>query len=307
MSYRLPNLQYPFPSDVSRFAADVDEECYRWGEKMGIYHLGDPADYRSIQVGWLAAYTCPRGTREGLQLLADWQMWLFAFDDGFCDESEHGRRPDAMVRRVTEFLGILEGACPASEDPFDQGLADVTGRLADRAEGFQQARFVAAVRGYFMAQCWEAANRAAGSVPSFPEYAYMRRHSGAVRTCTAISDVAGGFALSAREYDHPDVVAATDAAINIACWANDILSYPKETRRSQVVHSLPVVLGAEQGMAKAAKAHDSEVTRYLDKEQRIRGWAGPQLQRYLDDLRFWITGNLAWSKNSGRYQNQESA
>jgi len=46
----LPRLGYPFGWQVSPFAAEVDEACYRWGERMGIYHLGDPQEYRRTQV-----------------------------------------------------------------------------------------------------------------------------------------------------------------------------------------------------------------------------------------------------------------
>jgi hypothetical protein len=302
----IPELIYPFAAQVSPFAADVDEECYRWGERQGIYYLGNARDYRRTRVGWLAAYTSPRGSREGLQLLADWQMWLFAFDDGFCDESEYGHLPDAMIRRVTRFLGILEGARSPGDGPFDIALADVTARLAVCSQGFQRARFLSAVRGYFMAQCWETANRATGDLPQLDEYVYMRRHSGAVRTCTALSDVAGNCAVPAADYDHPEVAELTDVAINIICWANDILSYPKEISRSKIVQSLPTILDSEYGIAKALSMHDREVRRYIKMEKDIRAWAGPQLSWYLDELRFWIAGNLEWSLSSGRYRSEEA-
>ena len=304
----LPRLSYPFGWQVSPFAAEVDEACFLWGERMGIYCFGDPQEYRRTRVGWLAAYTCPRGTREGLRLLADWQMWLFAFDDGFCDESEHGARPEAMARRVTGFLGVLEGARPPAGDPFDLALADLLARLARSATGLQMARFTCAVRGYFLAQCWEAVNRADRTLPQLAEYVHMRRHSGAVPTCTALIDVVGGFELPPEQYDHPDLAALTNMAVNVVCWANDILSYPKEARRSHIVHSLPAVLAHQHGLdagqaiAEVAQMHDHEVRRYLQAEERVRAWTSPLAHRYLDDLRFWMSGNLQWSHSTGRYQ-----
>jgi hypothetical protein len=275
---------------------------------MGIYLLGDPQEYRRTRVGWLAAYTCPHATREGLRLLADWQMWLFAFDDGFCDESEHGSHPHDITRRVTGFLGVLEGARPPTTDPFDLALADLATRLQRHTTGSQRARFTSAVRGYFLAQCWEATNRADHTPPPPAEYIHMRRHSGAVPTCTALIDVAGGFELPAHHYDHPQITALTDMAVNIACWANDILSHPKEARRSPVVHSLPAVLAhhhhldTEQAITQVAHLHDQHVHRYLPAEAQVRAWADPLTHRYLDDLRFWMSGNLQWSHTTGRYQ-----
>jgi hypothetical protein len=305
--FALPLLSYPFPYRVSRFAVEVDETSFRWGERMGIFHLGDPQEYRRTHVGRLAATTCPRGTRVGLRLLADWQTWLFAFDDGYCDESEHGFSPDALLRRAVGLLGILEGTPPEPDDPFGIALADLWARLVSSSEGYQRSRFASAVNAYLLAQCWEAVNRSAGVPPALTEYVYMRRHGSAVRTCTALVDVAGGFQLGAQDYDHPDVVALTDTAINVVCWANDILSYPKELRRSAAVHSLPAVLEHEkpQGIRAAietvVRMHDEEVARYVADEEPVRAWADPSLRRYLDDLRFWMVGNQYWARQSGRY------
>jgi hypothetical protein len=51
-----------------------------------------------------------------------------------------------------------------------------------------------------------------------------------------------------------------------------------------------------------AQMHDREVARYLESEQRVRVRASPALHRYLDDLRFWMSGNLQWSHSTGRYR-----
>ena len=47
--------------------------------------------------------------------------------------------------------------------------------------------------------------------------------------------------------------------------------------------------------------HDREVARYIAAEGAVREHASAQLHRYLDDLRFWMRGNLDWSIESERY------
>ena len=44
--------------------------------------------------------------------------------------------------------------------------------------------------------------------------------------------------------------------------------------------------------------HDREVARYIAAEGAVREHASAQLHRYLDDLRFWMRGNLDWSIES---------
>jgi len=61
-------------------------------------------------------------------------------------------------------------------------------------------------------------------------------------------------------------------------------------------------LDAAQSLDMTAQMHDREVARYLESEQRVRVRAGPALHRYLDDLRFWMSGNLRWSRSTGRYR-----
>ncbi|MFJ2830196.1 hypothetical protein ACIPC1_21990 [Streptomyces sp. NPDC087263] len=81
-------------------------------------------------------------------------------------------------------------------------------------------------------------------------------------------------------------------ATNIACWANDSPSHPKESARSRIVQSRPVVLsarlhvGVQDALRLAADPHEGEAT--------VRANAGPQLHRYLDDLRFRKRGNREW-------------
>lgn len=305
----LPRLSYPFKAEVSPHARRVDELNFQWARTMGLFSATDAAErFRGIRVGWLAGRTSPRSTPQGLQLLADWQMWLFAFDDAFCDESATGDRPDLLARTVTRYLGIIEELqAPPGDDPFAGALADVSGRIRRRANPVQWARFLRTVSGYFLAQCWEAANRGQHSPPGLAEYVHMRRHSGAVPTCMALIDVAGEFSLTAQEFDDPRVVSLSGCATNVACWANDILSYPKEISRSSAVHSLPAVLSAEFGIGanealrRTAAMHDREVARYIAAEGAVREHASAQLHRYLDDLRFWMRGNLDWSIESERY------
>jgi hypothetical protein len=306
----LPVLHCPFGSEISPHADEVDRHTTEWASACGL--LANPADesrYREARVGRLAARTSPGATVEALSLLADWQMWLFVFDDRCCDESETGTHPERLSQVIAGLIPVLDGAAGGAHQagPFATALADLIRRITLAASGPQLCRFLSAVRGYFLAQFWEAAHRAAGQPAGLAEYQAMRRHSGAVPTCVALMDVAGGFELPEGEFCRPDVRAVTDIAVNVTCWANDILSYPKEAARSLKVHSLPAVLVRERGLspagaiAAAAAMHDAEVARYLRSEEPVRRRASPELRRYLDGLRAWMSGNFYWSLETGRY------
>lgn len=308
--FSVPELLCPFEEEISSHADEIDAHVVRWACRFDLAE--DASEYDrlgSTKVGRLAARTTPRGSLTALKLLADWQMWLFLFDDRYSDESADGADLGQLSRLVTGFMLVLDNGDEREYrvDPFTRALGDLVDRLLAAATSLQSFRFITAVRGYFLAQFWEAAHRADDAPAGLAEYVAMRRHSGAVPTCMALIDFASGFELSAREFWRPDIRTVSDIAVNVTCWANDILSFPKESERSLKVHSLPAVLAFErqlpvqEAVELAAAMHDAEVVRFLEIEEPIRRDAGPELVRYLDGLRSWMAGNFHWSLETGRY------
>ena len=306
----MPRLACPFDEEISPHADDVDRHVVDWALHFDLPRdTAEAARLGQTKVGRLAARTAPRASQEALELLADWQMWLFLFDDQYCDESVTGADLNQLSQLVTAIMLVLDNHTDSRyrSGPFTTALAQLVNRLKSVATNPQASRFISAVRGYLIAQFWEAGHRAADQPASLAEYMAMRRHSGAVPTCMALIDVADGFELRSDLFWRADVRALSDIAVNVTCWANDILSFPKETERSFKVHSLPAVLAGErqlpmdEAMAIAATMHDTEVTRYLEAESSTRDGAGPELLRYLAGLRSWMAGNFHWSLETGRY------
>jgi Terpene synthase family 2, C-terminal metal binding len=305
----IPPLYCPFPDHVHPEADEIDRKSLRWLDGFGL--IADPAvraRFGRSKIGWLASRTTPHADAELVQLLSDWQMWLFAFDDVRSEESEAGAHPGLMARSLVSYLRILQepDTQVREEDPFTAALRDLPRRLGLVASQVQVDRFVTSVLGYWFAQVWEATNRADAVWPTVEEYTAMRVHTGAVPTCLALIDVVGRFELPAAELARHDVKALTTKAINVVCWANDIHSYEKEIARSNHPVNLPTLLHCRDGgtiqeaIDLAARMHDDEVAAYCDLRRRIA--AGPKLERYLDGLQSWMRGNLTWSLSTGRYQ-----
>jgi hypothetical protein len=141
-----------------------------------------------------------------------------------------------------------------------------------------------------------------------PEYIRMRRHCSAVPTCLALIDVVNGFELSQELWCSPAVRAAADAATDITCWTNDVLSLRKEEERSTELLSLPAVLGRRQGLSlvdalrRCTEMIDARIRDFLEAQQPLLATGDPALVRFCADLRHWIAGNLAWSRETGRYR-----
>jgi hypothetical protein len=306
----LPRLRSPFAAELHRQTAVAESATLAWADRFGL--AADPAVRRRLAVtrsARLAGRVSPQATLPGLLLNADWQTWLFLFDDAYCDESDLGRRSADTAKTASRVAQVLEtGQLPEREwNPFLVALADLRSRLLRMATPEQFDRFVAQAVFYLLALTWEAAHREHGTLAGFAEYVSMRRHSGGVPTCLALIDVINGFELRDPAWSSPRLRALTDAATDITCWANDILSYPKEVRRSTEVLSLPAVLARENGLpiaqaiAEAARLHDERIAEYQKLESPLMRDGDEQIRGYLADLRHWISGNLAWSYETGRY------
>lgn len=306
----MPRLRSPFPSALHEQVATAEAATLAWADRFGL--AGDPTVRRRLAAtrsARLAGRVSPRATLPGLLLNTDWTTWLFLFDDAFCDESELGRRPADTVDLAADVLRVIERGDVASRNanPFLPALADLRARLLRLATPEQFDRFTAQTVCYLLALAWEAAHRERHTLADLPEYVTMRRHSGAVFPCLALIDVVNGFELPGTLWSSPELHAVNDAAADLICWANDILSYPREVRRSTQVLSLPEVLRRdrhepiEQALRDAAELHDRRLHDYEQLETKLLAEGDPRVERYLGGIRTWISGHLAWTAETRRY------
>jgi hypothetical protein len=307
----LPRLRSPFPSTVHEQVAAAEMSTLGWADRFGLAR--EPAVRRrlaSTRSARLAARVGPRATLPGLLLNTDWQTWLFLFDDAYCDEADLGRRPTDTIEMATEVLRVVErGHVPSDgANPFLAALDNLRSRLLALATPEQYDRFAAQTVFYLLALTWEAAHRERRTIADYDEYVAMRRHSGAVFPCLALIDVINGFELPDAAWSSPQLHAVNDAAADIICWGNDIMSYPREIRRSTQVLSLPAVLcrarglSIDQALRESAALHDQRIRDYQRLEAPLLEQGDPRIARYLADLRSWISGHLAWSAETRRYE-----
>jgi len=306
----LPPLHSPYTASLHPDTEAADAEALRWVDRFGI--AAEPLVRRRIagtRTARLAGRICPRAGWAGLVAVTQLLTWLFLFDDAFCDESEVGRSPARTADLSVAVLRVLEHGRPVTGEyePFLRAFADLRERLRALTTPDQFDGFVGRVTGYLLALVWEAAHRERRSPAGLGEYQDLRRHSSAVPPFLALIEAVNGIELPMAVRGEPRLRELELMVTDITCWANDILSYPKEYLRSTDVLSLPAVLshelglGAQAALKEAALLHDDRVREYQAAETRLRDGADEGLSRYLDELRAWISGNLAWSYETGRY------
>lgn len=305
-----PILYSPFQPARNPFADQVHRHTLTWAKQHGLIRTRD--DYDRIdrgQFGDLMGRAYPRAPLAALQVIADWNAWMFLLDDQF-DERALGRTPDAMEHIHDRILAILAGDSVQLDDPAHlQALFDVARRLREQRDAAWMRRFTTCVREAFAASLWESRNRQLGLVPTEADYRYWRPFGGGVFCYFTLIEVAEQIMLPTFVREHPIIRELTQRANTVICWANDIISLPKELARGDV-HNLVYVahhqnrLTLNDAVDYVAGQHDAEV-RAFEAATVVLPTFGETIDqvvsRYVDGLATWMRANMDWSHHTYRY------
>ncbi len=311
----LPVLHYPFPAAHHRCADSVDTRTLAWADQFNLLPSESAVRrLRAARVGWLAAVLAPTVASHTLQLLSDWTFWAILWDD-LCDHPQMQQPPVQVAQWSQTLLAILCGTqAPDPESPLACSIGDLRQRLLHAATPSHVDAFIATVDAFFAGCRWEVTNRSMGHMPDVATYLPMRRHASGMATALELVMCVEPIRVPLAVRAHPQVQHLQDLAITIVCWANDLLSLPKELACGDV-HNLVVILQhAEQlslqdAVTRVAAWHDAAVCDFVAAERALPAFApavAAPLQRYLMLLRSFIRGNLDWSLSmSDRYHTTE--
>lgn len=285
----------------------VNTETLEWLVGSGILRDAETMErYRQAKYGWLGARTYPYAEHHTLRLATDWCVWLFAFDDAFC---ESDRRAAEMARALPQLIAALDDleGVDEAEDVFAKALLEIKGRIVEYGDGDQLDRWRAVTKDYLFAQVWEAANREDEVVPPLDDYIFMRRRTGAMLTVFTLIDVASGRSLTPAEWRHPTVRAITESANDVVVWDNDLISYAKESGEGNSRNNLVSVLvrhrgySRQQAMEVIGTMRNQAIDDMVTLRPSLEALGSEAVLAYVRGLEFWISGSVDYSLTSSRY------
>lgn len=304
---RLPPLGCPFPSAVNPHVDEVNRDTLAWLAASGMIADDDQLErFRLARYGWLGARTYPYASRELCQLVTDWCVWLFAFDDAYC---ESDRRAAEIARALPQLYTVVddnEGDEPV-ENVFARALLDIKTRIRRHGTADQLDRWRAMTKDYLFAQVWEAANREDDVVPTIEDYIFMRRRTGAMLTVFALIDLAAQTPLTMDEWRHPVVREMTEHANDVVVWDNDLISYAKERSEANIRNNLVSVLvehtgcTVQEAMDRIGVMRDEAVAAMAALTPDTEALGSPAVDAYVTGLKYWISGSVDYSLTSSRY------
>lgn len=326
-SYTLPRFYTPYPARRSPHLERARAHSRDWARAMGMIGEGDgpriwtEREYDAHDYALLCAYTHPDAAPAVLDLITDWYVWVFYFDDHFWEL--YKRSPD--IEGARRHLGRLPAFMPRDgdiaqdpENPVEAGLADLWRRTTPSRSAGWRRRFARSTRALLDESLWELANITEGRVADPVEYVQMRRKVGG-------APWSAGLVEHACDAEVPEEAAGTrpmgvliDTFSDAIHLRNDLFSYHREVHDegelSNGVLVLERFLRCDTQRAAdlvndllTSRLHQFEHTALTEVPAMLaeRGADAAEclaVGRYVKGLQDWQAGGHEWHLRSSRYE-----
>ncbi|GAB3236125.1 terpene synthase family protein [Glycomyces halotolerans] len=328
--FDLPVFYLPYPPRLNPHLEQARTHARVWAAKMGMLDapaadggvIWDEAELERHDYGLLCAYTHPDCSAETLELVTDWYVWVFFFDDHFLDAFKRHRDTagaEAYLDRIPKFMPIDLGETPEPGNPIERGLADLWGRTAPERSTDWRRRFTVSTVNLLMESLWELTNIETDRVANPIEYVEMRRKVGGAPWSANLIEHAVGAELPARAAGERPVRVLRDAFSDGVHLRNDLFSYQREVaeegENANAVLVLERFLGCDTQRAAdlvgdilTSRLHQFENTALTEVPQLV-AHLGLSLEEqsavalYAKGLQDWQAGGHEWHMRSSRYMN----
>jgi germacradienol/geosmin synthase len=328
--FELPDFYMPYPARLNPHVAAARVHTTAWAGEMGMLDpvdggpaIWDVAALEAMDYAQLCAYTHPDCDGPELDLVTDWYVWVFYFDDHFLDVFKRTLDvPGAKeyLLRLRAFMPLDPAAeLPEPTNPVERGLADLWVRTVPAMSADWRRRFVESTQNLLEESLWELANINEGRVPNPIEYIEMRRKVGGAPWSANLVEHAVGAEV-------PDAIAATrpmrvlkDTFADGVHLRNDLFSYQRETEEEGELANGVLVFERFLGhdTQRAADGVNDLLTSRLQQfentalteleplfdEHGLDPKARLDVLAYVKGLQDWQSGGHEWHMRSSRYMN----
>ncbi|WP_405580476.1 germacradienol/geosmin synthase [Streptomyces sp. NBC_01190] len=324
--FELPRFYVPYPARLNPHLEGAREHSKAWARDLMMIEgsgIWEESDFDSHDYALLCAYTHPDASGPELDLVTDWYVWVFFFDDHFLDifkRTQDMAGAKEYLDRLTAFMPVdLGRPVPEPTNQVEAGLADLWARTVPvMSEGWRR-RFHESTHYLLEESLWELSNISAGRISNPIEYIEMRRKVGGAPWSANLIEHAAGAEV-------PDAIAASrpmrvlrDTFADGVHLRNDLFSYQRETEEEGELANAVLVLEHFLGLSTqeaadrvndllTSRLQQFEHTALTEVEPLFRQYGlGPEERAdvfaYVKGLQDWQSGGHEWHLRSGRYMN----
>jgi germacradienol/geosmin synthase len=328
--FTLPEFYLPYPARLNPNLDAAREHSKAWAYEFDMIDvpqhgavIWDEHDFDSHDYALLCAYTHPDATGPDLDLVTDWYVWVFYFDDHFLELYKRTRDmagAKAYLDRLPLFMPIEGAITETPENPVERGLADLWTRTVPTHSVDWRRRFAESTTNLLGESLWELGNISEARVPNPIEYIEMRRKVGGAPWSANLVEHAVGAEVPAGIAASRPLHVLRDTFSDGVHLRNDLFSYQREVEVEGELNNGVLVFEKFLGYTtqEAANAVNDLLTSRLHQfehttltelpplfeEHRINAKGRLDVLAYVKGLQDWQSGGHEWHMRSSRYMNK---
>lgn len=301
-----------------------------WARAMGMFEpqngviVWTEEDLDAHDYGLFCAYGHPDCSGPILDLMTDWNVWIFYFDDRFVElykRTKDMKSAKEHLARLHAFMPIELGGEPLTPiDPVERGLQDLWARTAPARSMDWRRRFFESSMNMLDDSLWELANIQDNRVANPIEYAELRRRVGGAPWTAGLVEHAEDAEVPAAIAGARPMLVLRDTFADAVHFRNDIFSYQREVKQEGENANCILVLEKFLGVPvqRAADLTNELITSRLQQfentalcevpplieEHHLDPRARRDVLKYVKGLQDWQSGCHEWHLRSGRYMNE---
>jgi germacradienol/geosmin synthase len=333
-AFTLPEFYLPHPARRNPHEPHARAHSDAWAERLGMLGqrgpagkpIWDRAKLTANDYPLMCAYTHPDCDEPTLDLITDWYVWVFYFDDHFLELFKY-RQDLAGARthldRLDRFLTAPGETPPEPANPVEAGLADLWARTIPARSDDWRRRFTTSTRNLMVESLWELENIARSRVANPIEYVEMRRRVGGAPWSANLVEHAVGAEVPGQLARLRPMRVLRDTFADGVHLRNDLFSYHREV--AQEGENANAVLVLERflrvpaqpaadlvGELLTSRLQQFEHTALTEVPLMLVELAVPPPEqaavgRYVQGLQDWQAGGHEWHARSSRYAEPAAA
>ncbi|MBE9375456.1 germacradienol/geosmin synthase [Saccharopolyspora sp. HNM0983] len=327
--FTLPEMYTPHPARLNPNLERTRERSKAWSQAMGMVdepqqgiHIWSEADLDAHDYALLCAYTHPDASGPELDLITEWYIWVFYFDDHFVELYKRSGDMDAATEHLTRlrlFMPVDGEIQEEPTNPVERALADLWERTVPAMSASWRQRFAESTRNLLDESLWELTNINDGRVANPIEYIEMRRKVGGAPWSANLVEHAVGAEVPAEIAASRPMLVLRDTFSDGVHLRNDLFSYQREVNDEGELSNGVLVFerffGCPTQQAAdrvnellTSRLHQFEHTAVVElpallEEHGVDPAARAGVLAYVKGLQDWQAGGHEWHLRSSRYMN----
>jgi germacradienol/geosmin synthase len=324
----MPDFYVPYPARLNPHLERSRAHSMDWAERMGMLEtpIWDKEALSRMDYALMCSYTHPDCDGPTLDLVTDWYVWVFFFDDEFLGLFKYSRdlpAAQAYVDRLELFMTRTGETPPEPESAVEAALKDLWERTVPSMSGDWRRRFILSTHNLMVESMWELDNIDRGRIANPIEYVQMRRRVGGAPWSANLVEFAAGAELPDRLVGTRPIQVLGDTFADAVHLRNDLFSYRREVEEEGENSNAVLVFERffDCSTQEAAELVSDLLTSRLQQFENTAVTEVPALlaehaasvmeqaavAAYAKGLQDWQSGGHEWHARSSRYMNESFA